>query len=125
MDVSIACDDAIFAEELAGDGTFASDDPSASPLAISRPVLAPGIAGSWWDIAASFGVQAIPVSIACNLIASWIANAISRRRGRKFAASMSVTVGGIDYDIEIRSDDDAVSIANRIKAALASDDHGD
>lgn len=44
------------------------------------PEWTPGATGGWWELAVDIGVVAAPVSVVCNLIASWVWSAWEKAR---------------------------------------------
>jgi hypothetical protein len=52
--------------------------PQGVKFEIESSAWTPGATGGWWEIIVDLGVVAAPVSILCNLIASWLWSAKSR-----------------------------------------------
>jgi hypothetical protein len=67
----------------------------------------PGATESFWQLAVDIGLISAPIGVACNLIASWIYDALKRVRPKQAdALAHQVTV-----KLVIRADDKATEIA--------------
>jgi len=84
MEVSILSADSSLLAELAREPP--EKGGTANNWDVEGPERTPGAVEGWWQLAVDVGVIAAPVSVFCNLLASWIWTAIERRRADGKAA---------------------------------------
>lgn len=91
--------------------------PSGAGFEIEEPTRVPGVSESAFEIIGAFGFTAIPVSVAVNLISSWI---FAGLRGASSAASKaSVTIRADGKETRIDTDGvDAVTLERLVAAAV-------
>jgi hypothetical protein len=76
MQITVISADENVVTALAHDApSLASEYAKLSPAAsfeVIGPERTPGAMGTWWQLAVDLGFVSAPVSVVCNLIASWI-----------------------------------------------------
>lgn len=84
---------------------------SRTPLEVNmdEPLRVPGATGSWWELAAALGILSFPLSVAGNLLATWIWSALKNSPTPKTKSACKVKIilrhGDKSADITIESNE--------------------
>jgi hypothetical protein len=90
----------------------------------------PGATESFWQLVVDIGIVSAPISIACNLIASWLYDAYTRWRDQQrpvepmpgpLSVKLIIRTETEAVDIQLRVDD-LVTIEAELERALRHDD---
>jgi hypothetical protein len=130
MKITVSTRDRELGRALADGSTPRSAGETAEGFDIGPLQRVPGAVDSFWQLAVDIGAVSAPIGVACNLIASWLYDAYTRRRDKQTASeptSGAVSVKLVIHtetkvlDLQLRIDDRA-AIQTELERVLRDDD---